>query len=86
MNIIVSTDVLEEGIDISQCNMVVRFDLVKSYRSYIQSKGRARHKTSLFYLMVTKAEKNKYQNTISYYNEIEKVLKKVSASLTITGC
>ncbi|KFM83501.1 Endoribonuclease Dicer, partial [Stegodyphus mimosarum] len=40
-NILIATCVLEEGMDIRQCNLVIRFDLPKDFRSYVQSKGRA---------------------------------------------
>ena len=36
------TSVLEEGIDIPSCNLVVRLDGARSLRSYVQSRGRAR--------------------------------------------
>ncbi len=36
INVIVSTSVLEEGMDISRCNLVVRFDPIPEFRSYVQ--------------------------------------------------
>ncbi|KAL5284380.1 DICER1 family protein [Megaselia abdita] len=41
-NLLIGTSVLEEGIDLPKCNLVVRWDTPKSYRSYVQCKGRAR--------------------------------------------
>ena len=38
-NILVSTSVLEEGIDIQKCNMVVRYMYVKDMIAKIQSRG-----------------------------------------------
>jgi len=38
INLLISTSVLEEGIEIPKCNLVIRFDPPNSYRSYIQSK------------------------------------------------
>lgn len=39
-NLLIGTSVLEEGIDLPKCNLVVRWDTPKSYRSYVQCKGK----------------------------------------------
>ncbi|XP_063705227.1 endoribonuclease Dcr-1 [Culicoides brevitarsis] len=41
-NLLIGTSVLEEGIELPKCNLVVRWDPPKTYRSYVQCKGRAR--------------------------------------------
>ncbi len=51
-NLLIATCVVEEGLDIPKCNVVCRFDFPKSFRSYVQSKGRARAKDSRYYLLV----------------------------------
>lgn len=38
LNLLVSTSILEEGIDLPKCNLVIKFDLPSTYRSYVQSK------------------------------------------------
>ena len=38
LNLLVATSVLEEGVDVPRCNLVVRFDMPGNFRSYIQSK------------------------------------------------
>lgn len=38
-NVLVATSVLEEGIDIPACNLIVKFDLAKTYCDYVQAKG-----------------------------------------------
>lgn len=48
----VATSVAEEGLDIRQCNVVIRFDLAKTVLAYIQSRGRARKPGSDYILMV----------------------------------
>ncbi|GLT85624.1 hypothetical protein SLE2022_038100 [Rubroshorea leprosula] len=52
VNLLFATDVLEEGIDVPSCSYVVRFDLPKTVRSYIQSRGRARQNNSQFVTML----------------------------------
>ncbi|GJS07430.1 endoribonuclease Dicer homolog 2 [Tanacetum coccineum] len=42
VNIIVATSILEEGLDVQSCNLVIRFDLSSTVCSFIQSRGRAR--------------------------------------------
>ncbi|KAJ7963397.1 Dicer [Quillaja saponaria] len=50
--LLVATSVAEEGLDIRQCNVVIRFDLAKTVLAYIQSRGRARKPGSDYILMV----------------------------------
>lgn len=38
LNLLVSTTVLEDGIDVPKCNLIVKFDPPRSYKSYSQSK------------------------------------------------
>ncbi|KAL5698311.1 helicase protein [Ranunculus cassubicifolius] len=52
LNILFTTDVAEEGIDVANCSYVIRFDLPKTVRSYVQSRGRARQSESLYILML----------------------------------
>ncbi|KAF9924798.1 Dicer-like protein 1 [Linnemannia zychae] len=51
-NLLVSTSVAEEGLDIQPCNIVIRFDPVITTISYIQSRGRARQKNSRYIMMM----------------------------------
>jgi len=55
-NLLFSTAVLEEGLDVASCNLIIRFDRIKSYRSYTQSMGRARSKDSEFIVLVKNTE------------------------------
>lgn len=52
VNVIVATSILEEGLDVQSCNLVVRFDPASTVSSFIQSRGRARMPNSDFLLLV----------------------------------
>ncbi|XP_057788683.1 endoribonuclease Dicer homolog 2-like isoform X1 [Salvia miltiorrhiza] len=52
VNIIIATSMLEEGLDVQTCNLVIRFDPSATICSFIQSRGRARMQNSDFVLMV----------------------------------
>ncbi|KAK6144956.1 hypothetical protein DH2020_021776 [Rehmannia glutinosa] len=52
VNIIIATSMLEEGLDVQSCNLVIRFDPSATICSFIQSRGRARMQNSDFILMV----------------------------------
>ncbi|XP_011002830.1 PREDICTED: endoribonuclease Dicer homolog 3-like isoform X2 [Populus euphratica] len=52
VNLLFATDVVEEGIHVPNCSCVIRFDLPKTVRSYVQSRGRARQNNSQFITML----------------------------------
>lgn len=52
LNCLFSTTVAEEGIDIPECDLIIRFDLYNSVIQYIQSKGRARKSNSRYIQMI----------------------------------
>ncbi|EEZ99277.1 dicer-2 isoform X1 [Tribolium castaneum] len=74
INVLVSSNVLEEGVDIPKCTLVIKFDKSEDYRSYIQSKGRARHIKSLYYTIVETTDVAKYDKKYSAFKEIENLV------------
>ncbi|XP_045805840.1 endoribonuclease Dicer homolog 2-like [Trifolium pratense] len=52
VNVIVATSILEEGLDVQSCNLVIRFDPSPTVCSFVQSRGRARMQNSDYILMV----------------------------------
>lgn len=52
VNCLFATSVAEEGLDVPNCNLVIRFDLYKTMIQYVQSRGRARKRNSKFMHMV----------------------------------
>ncbi|KAF7586490.1 Dicer-like protein 2 [Aspergillus hancockii] len=55
-NLIVATDVLEEGIDVTACRVVVCYDKPPNLKSYVQRRGRARQKKSTYAIMSSKLD------------------------------
>ncbi|KAF0991037.1 hypothetical protein HZS_5115 [Henneguya salminicola] len=78
--ILFSTNVLEEGIDVRSCNVVIRLDKFSSLHSFIQSKGRIRQKESSFYIFEEEKYSTEIKQQISRYslceNTIENILLK----------
>lgn len=60
LNCLFSSSVAEEGLDIPDCNIVIRFDLCNSMIQYVQSRGRARRKDSKY---ITLYEKDNWEHT-----------------------
>ena len=52
INCLFATSVAEEGLDVPDCNLVVRFSLYGTMVQYVQSRGRARQANSRFVHMV----------------------------------
>ncbi|KAH8651518.1 hypothetical protein BGZ60DRAFT_187238 [Tricladium varicosporioides] len=80
INCLFATSVAEEGLDIPDCNLIIRFDLYNTLIQYIQSKGRARHRNSRYVHMV---EENN-QEHMSSLKEVrlkERILKEFCSTL-----
>lgn len=64
LNLLLCTSVAEEGLDITHCSMVIRFDLPSTDASYIQSRGRARKPGAFYFIFmnqVDQAEKTRIE-------------------------
>ncbi|KAF2446838.1 P-loop containing nucleoside triphosphate hydrolase protein [Karstenula rhodostoma CBS 690.94] len=48
INLIIATTVLEEGIDVSACHLVICFESPKNLKSFVQRRGRARRMESKY--------------------------------------
>lgn len=77
INVIVTTSVLEEGIDLQMCNLVIMFDHPTTFRCYVQSKGRARVRDSKYIVLVKNDETEKFISKRDEYNELDLELKKI---------
>lgn len=79
-NLLIATSVLEEGIELPRCNLVVRFDEPQSYRSYVHCKGRARAADAHFILLIEKRHSSAFIRQLAEYLTIEQVLLKKCAN------
>ncbi|OJJ33462.1 hypothetical protein ASPWEDRAFT_622733 [Aspergillus wentii DTO 134E9] len=70
-NLIVATDVLEEGIDISACSMVICYDKPPNLKSFVQRRGRARQRQSTYAIMFPTDDESPYLNQ---WQELEKAM------------
>ena len=59
VNLLVATSLVEEGLDVLPCSLVVRFNAIDTLVSYVQSRGRARHPNSLYVMMIERDKKQK---------------------------
>jgi endoribonuclease Dicer len=74
LNCLIATSVAEEGLDIPDCNMIIRFDLYDTLIQYIQSRGRARHKHSKYIHMMESGNLN-HRKTVREVRLNEGILK-----------
>ncbi|AEO71724.1 uncharacterized protein THITE_2033760, partial [Thermothielavioides terrestris NRRL 8126] len=89
INLLVATSVLEEGIDVPACNLVICFDRLENLKSFIQRRGRARMSASQLYLLVEddsdkssriwldleREMKRKYEDDMRENKELEEIEK-----------
>ncbi|KAH7075677.1 dicer-like protein 2, partial [Paraphoma chrysanthemicola] len=52
INLVLATSVLEEGIDISSCHLVICFEQPTNLKSFVQRRGRARKMRSQYFIFI----------------------------------
>ena len=72
--LLVCTTVLEEGIDVSACDLVIRYSGVNTLIQFIQSRGRARREGSRYVIIVTPDEHHRAINLDSQERMMDYVL------------
>ncbi|KAI3983848.1 hypothetical protein MKX01_011556 [Papaver californicum] len=81
VTLLVAASVAEEGLDIRQCNVVIRFDLAKTVLAYIQSRGRARKPGSDYILMAERGNLS-HQTFLRNARNSEETLRKEAIERT----
>lgn len=85
VHLIVATQVLEEGLDVPSCNLVIRFDPPATVRSFIQSRGRARMQNSDYVLLVRRGDAAALSKTEKYLASGQ-LMREESLRLASTMC
>ena len=81
----VATSVLEEGLDVPLCNLVVRYDRPVDFRAYVQSRGRARSRINAHYILFTEHSNLKQLiDEVELYHEVEDVSVMILSSLAVS--
>ena len=70
-NFLFATDVLLEGFNVPQCNLVITFDGIDHYRYFTQSRGRARAKGGRFISLVSTKNEEKVSQELWKYDKAE---------------
>ncbi|KAL8734695.1 MAG: hypothetical protein Q9166_001351 [cf. Caloplaca sp. 2 TL-2023] len=73
-NLVVTTSALEEGIDVSACNVVICFDKPTNLKSLIQRRGRARKSESKFALMLADHDD---PSTVATWRHLEQEMRRL---------
>ncbi|KAK4744261.1 hypothetical protein SAY87_010573 [Trapa incisa] len=85
VNVIVATSILEEGLDVQTCNLVIRFDAAPTVSSLIQSRGRARMQNSEFLLLVESGDTSMWSRMEKFLASGE-IMRKESLSHASVPC
>ncbi|CAG8495896.1 2311_t:CDS:2 [Paraglomus brasilianum] len=80
INLLIATNVAEEGLDIQPCNVVIRFDFFNTLRAYIQSRGRARKKNSKYIVMLENGN-SREQSILREISEADQKMREWCATL-----
>jgi ERCC4-related helicase/dsRNA-specific ribonuclease len=72
INLLIATSVLEEGIDIPQCNLVICFDEPANLKSFVQCRGRARLRESKLVMLLNQTSRDR----ITEWTELEREMKR----------
>ncbi|KAK0747633.1 hypothetical protein B0T21DRAFT_379640 [Apiosordaria backusii] len=71
-NLLVATSVLEEGIDVPVCNLVICFDKPSNLKSFIQRRGRARMTESELWILF----ENEHDQSLEEWKRLEQEMKR----------
>ncbi|CAF4103304.1 unnamed protein product, partial [Rotaria magnacalcarata] len=84
INVLVATAIAEEGLDITKCNLVFRFNKPPNFSSYMQSKGSARAKQNAAYvILIDKSVQRTLLTDLRTYHNYEEIQKMLQEEFSI---
>uniref|UniRef100_V9KJL0 RNA helicase n=1 Tax=Callorhinchus milii TaxID=7868 RepID=V9KJL0_CALMI len=69
LNLLVSTSVAEEGLDIKECNVVIRYGLITNEIAMVQARGRARAENSMYSVVADSGSREIQREFTNEYRE-----------------
>ncbi|XP_061091079.1 interferon-induced helicase C domain-containing protein 1 isoform X2 [Conger conger] len=81
INLLIATTVAEEGLDIKECNLVIRYGLVTNEIAMIQARGRGRAEDSSYILVEVEGSGVAERETVNEFREkmMSKAIKRVQS-------
>lgn len=73
-NVLIATSVIEEGLDVTQCNLVIRMNELLNVKSFVQMRGRARTACSKFIFLAAEQELPSVQEESKNFHDIIKIM------------
>ncbi|XP_055494120.1 interferon-induced helicase C domain-containing protein 1 isoform X1 [Leucoraja erinacea] len=70
INLLIATTVAEEGLDIKECNFVIRYGLVTNEIAMVQARGRARSDDSTYALVANEGSGVLERENVNVYREL----------------
>ena len=71
IDVLVATSLLEEGLDIPSCKLVVKFNDTLSSKQDVQCKGRARHRNSRYIHIIHENDEERATRRLKRYKEFQ---------------
>ena len=78
INVLIATNVIEEGLDVSECNLVICVNELLNVKAFIQMKGRARQKDSNFIFLCADGEAQEAEKERKQFGEVIEKMKELA--------
>lgn len=75
---LIATNVVEEGLDVSTCNQVICLNEIQTVRTLIQMKGRAREKNSKFVFVCANEQQEAFSQSKAMFMRVINFMKKIT--------